>query len=227
MVVATSMLPTAATQWANSQNAVNLWHQQRYPNRYQNVAVYGSHATRPGDGYYEHAQRVGAALATSNMGVVTGGGGGSMRAAAEGAVSRGGHTIGMAMSFVGEQPSTDVHREMYHFSNFSDRLDKGFERRSALTAAVPGGIGTLMEITKKVTELSTDKTVLPAQKQVVLFDRNNIFRNFKQYLQDNMVANGLMSQESLDMLKIVDETQIESGIRQLQANGQFTRGLTA
>ena len=199
----------------------NNVYQHRYADRNRNVAVYASHATRPGDGFYEHAQQVGAAIADAGMGVVTGGGCGSMRATAEGASSHGGHTVGMAMDFIGEAPSDDVHREFYKFKNFEERLD-GFEKRSALTASVPGGMGTMMEITKKLTELSTDKTKLSSQKQMVLFDRNNIFANFKQYLQDNLVANGLMKQSQLDMIKVVDENHVQDGVTMLQSGNRFT-----
>ncbi len=223
MVVARSALQNSATAFY-AQSPANAWYQRRFPDRYNNVAVYASHATQPGDGFFEHAQQVGAALGEARLGVVTGGGDGSMRAAAQGALSRGGHTIGMAMDFIGETGSPDVHREFYKFSNFNDRL-KGFDERSALTAAVPGGIGTLMEITKKLTELSTHKTDQPAQKQIVLFDKNNIYRNFKRFLQDNLVANGLMSPEALDMLKVVDENHIGEGVGLLRGNGQFTRSV--
>ncbi len=202
----------------------NPWFQQHY-DRFNNVAVYASSRTQPGDGFYEHAQKVGQALADAGMGVGTGGGGGSMKAVAEGAVSRGGHTLGFAMPFIGESPSPEVHREMYMYDNFSDRLDNGFERRTAMTAAVPGGIGTLMELTKKMTELHTDKSPYTCQKQIVLFDKNGIYRNFIRYMRENLVANGMMDPKVLDMVKVVDN--VDEGVRYLKNNPHCTRGLLA
>jgi len=161
-------------------------------------------------------------LARSGFNVATGGGNGSMRAVAEGACAMGGHTIGMSMDLPNEKPSTDVHRECYHFDTFSDRLDKGFEERTAMTAAVPGGIGTLMELTKKATELETGKCVKPSQNQIVLFDKGGIFQEWKNFLANSLVSRGLMSRHTLDLFKVVNN--IDEGVRLLQQNRQYSGG---
>lgn len=179
----------------------NQWYEHRFP-RENNVAVYAAHASNPGDGFYEHAQSVGRAIASADMGVVTGGGPGGMRAVAEGAGSVGGHAAGMCMDFPGETPSLDVHPEAYHFDNFSDRIDKGFNRRAAFHAAVPGGIGTLHEVFKAVDE----------NQPVVMFDKDHVFANLKQYIQDNMVRRGFVRQSQLDQMIVVDEDHIQDGV---------------
>ncbi len=190
--------------------------------RRNTVSVYGSARTKPGDGYYEHAQKVGEAMAKAGLNVVTGGGPGAMRAIAEGAFRFPVNVLGMAMSFIGEEHSRDVHKVMRHFNNFFDRLDN-FESEAALTACVPGGIGSLMELTNIATKLDTGNTPYPLQKLMVLFDRNHMFRDLKQHLQDNFVKKGFMSQRVLDMMVVVGENEIEKGVALLKANKEFTK----
>ncbi len=192
--------------------------------RKNTVSVYGSARTKPGDGYYEHAQKVGEAMAKAGLSVVTGGGPGAMRAVAEGAFRFPVNVLGMAMSFIGEEHSQDVHKVMRHFNNFFDRLDN-FESEAALTACVPGGIGSLMELTNIATKLDTGNTPYPLQKQMILFDRNNMFRDLKQHLQENFVKKGFMSQRVLDMMVVVNENEIDKGVALLKANKEFTKAL--
>ena len=59
------------------------------------IAVFGSSATAPGSDDWNDAERVGARLAKSGLGVVTGGYGGTMEAASRGAALAGGPVIGV------------------------------------------------------------------------------------------------------------------------------------
>lgn len=218
----TALLPAsggnAQVETVSSVSRLDLHKESR---RRRTVSVYGSSRTKPGDGYYEHARRVGEALAAAGLNVVTGGGPGSMRALATGAFRFPVNVMGMAMTFIGEEHSHDVHTEMRHFNNFFDRLDN-FESEAALTAAVPGGIGSLMELTNIATKLDTGNCPYSMQKQIVLFDKGGMFRDFKKHLADNFVQRGFMSKNVLDMIHVVDEDEIEKGVVLLKKNRQFT-----
>lgn len=189
--------------------------------RLKRVSVYGSAQTKPGDGFYEHAQTVGKALGRAGFDVVTGGGPGSMRAIAEGASGEGASTTGLAMAFIGEEHSKDVHAVMRHFDNFFSRM-RAFEQEAAKTASVPGGIGTMMELTSIATKLDTKKVDDLMDDSIVLFDYKNVFKNWKTTLQNNFVKYGLMSQRAVDRFKIFDEHHIEDGIAFLKTNKNFT-----
>lgn len=189
--------------------------------RKNSVSVYGSARTRPGDGYYEHAQKVAQAMGKAGFDVVTGGGPGAMRAVAEGASEYGVKSTGLAMNFIGEEPSADVHKKMRRFNDFFKRMD-AFEEEAALSASVPGGIGTLMELTSIATKIDTNNTPWSMQRQIVLFDKNNVFRDFVAHLQDNFVNKGFMSQKTLNIFKIFDEDHIDDGVRLLKNSRGFT-----
>ncbi|MBY0403935.1 MAG: LOG family protein, partial [Cyanobacteria bacterium] len=192
--------------------------------RLHTVSVYGSARTKPGDGYYEHAQKVAKALGKAGISVITGGGPGSMRAVAEGVLKLPVRSLGLAMSFIGEKTSEDVHKRMMHFDNFFNRMST-FEKEGALTASVPGGIGTLMELTNIATKLSTGNTPWSLQKQIVLFDKNDVFKDFVNHLQKNFVDKGLMSQSAVNFFKVFDEDHIDEGVALLKSYQSFTEAV--
>jgi predicted Rossmann-fold nucleotide-binding protein len=130
-------------------------------------------------------------------------------------------SLGLAMSFIGEEPSADVHKDMRHFNCFFDRMNT-FEAEAALTASVPGGIGTLMELTNIATKLDTQNTPFPMQRQIVLFDKDGVFKDFIKHLDENFIQRGLMGKKILDIFKVVDEHHIEDGVALLKANQSFT-----
>lgn len=111
------------------------------------IAVFGSSQARPGDGLYEEAVRCGDLLAQAGFGVVTGGYGGVMEAAARGASRRGARAIGVTVPSV--FPDRSGANEFV-----SDEMPAAhlMERIHALTdmtdgwIAMPGSLGTLAEM---------------------------------------------------------------------------------
>ena len=184
------------------------------PTREKTVAVYGGNSIPVGTPLFKFCEKVGKSLGESGFGVLTGGGGGAMQAVAQGANTAGAHTIGMAMPFIGEKPFQG-NKEIEEYDTFSARIDDGYERRAALTAAVPGGMGTYQEITKKAVELYLDKTLYPSQKQIVLFEYKDFWKKFIDYLKEGPIAFGLMNPKFLDLFKVVNS--IPEGVELLQA----------
>ncbi len=190
------------------------------PPRRKTVAVYGGNSVEEGSPLYRLCYRLGEILAKAGFGVLTGGGEGAMRAVTEGAKKRGGYTIGMAMPFIGETPCDSD--ETHFFDTFSARIDEGYEARSAMTIAVPGGIGTLQEVTKKATELYLNKTIYPSQKQILLVEHQGYWKRFIDYLQKGPVAQGLMNPKVLDLFKIVRLSEVVPALKQ---NVPWTKGM--
>lgn len=112
------------------------------------IAVYGSAHVLPGSAEYEAARRVGGALAAAGYAVMTGGYGGIMAGASQGAAEQGGHVIGVTVNgvkleserivnpWVVEEIPTNSMRERLHI--LVDRAD-GY-------VVMPGGVGTLQEL---------------------------------------------------------------------------------
>jgi len=111
------------------------------------VAVFGSSASRPGDGEYEDGIKCGRLLAEAGLAVATGGYGGLMEAVCRGAAEAGGTTYGVTAPDVfpkrvganpwvqRELPADDLVRRIAQLTD----LASGF-------IALPGSIGTLAEL---------------------------------------------------------------------------------
>ena len=107
------------------------------------VAVIGSARIAPGDARYADAGRLGRAIATEGWALVTGGYGGLMGAAAEGAASVGGHTIGLPMSAWDRLAPHGSNAELRWSGDYAERL--GQLLAADVVVALPGGVGTLSE----------------------------------------------------------------------------------
>ena len=113
------------------------------------VTVFGGARPRPGEPAYEEARRLGGLLAQAGYAVMTGGYSGTMEAASRGAAEASGYVIGVTSDEIErwrpQGPNAWVKEERR-----TNRLD---ERMAILiedcdaAIALPGGVGTLLEIT--------------------------------------------------------------------------------
>lgn len=113
-----------------------------------NVAVFGGAGAKPQDDIYGQTVDLGAGLAKAGHTVMTGGYIGIMEAASKGANEAGGHVIGVTCdeieAFRPIKPNQWV-KEEWRYATLSDRLMNLVNRCDA-AIAMPGGIGTLAEI---------------------------------------------------------------------------------
>ncbi|MCS6836665.1 MAG: TIGR00730 family Rossman fold protein [Anaerolineae bacterium] len=118
------------------------------------IAVYGSARLLPDDPVYQQTYAVGRALAQTGYVVMTGGYGGVMAAASQGAAEAGGHVIGVTVGqrLTAEKEVNPWVKEEIYYDKLDDRLAHLVERADGYVV-MPGGIGTLQEITEAWTAL--------------------------------------------------------------------------
>jgi uncharacterized protein (TIGR00730 family) len=113
-----------------------------------NVTVFGGTKPKPGDADYHEAQRLGALLAYAGHTVITGGYIGTMEAVSKGAAKAGGHVVGITCREIedwrGGKANPWVHEE-HKVETLQERMTVLMDRADAVIA-LPGGIGTLAEI---------------------------------------------------------------------------------
>ena len=132
------------------------------------ITVFGSSAPREIEPAYQTAYRLGRVLADAGFTVCNGGYGGTMEAAARGAVEAGGHTIGVTCSaFKRSKANRYIRQEVPTFDlltrlNTLIRLGRGY-------VVLPGGTGTLLELSC-VWEM-TNKGLWRAPRPIVLLGR--------------------------------------------------------
>ncbi len=112
------------------------------------VTVFGGSSPRPGEAGYAQALRLGKLLGAAGHVVLTGGYIGTMEAVSRGAAESGGHVIGVTCDEIEAwrkvSPNPWVQEEM-RFPTLRQRLFALIDHCDA-AIALPGGIGTLAEI---------------------------------------------------------------------------------
>lgn len=121
------------------------------------VTVFGSSRPRPGEAAYQLAYELGRSVARSGWSLCNGGYGGTMEAAARGALSEGGHTIGVLCSKFRTRRPNRYLRETVRARTLFERLDVLLARGSAFVV-LPGGPGTLLELAA-VIELTRQRAI--------------------------------------------------------------------
>lgn len=110
------------------------------------ITIFGSARCAPHDPDYQAAYELGRSIAEAGWVVCNGGYGGTMEAAAKGAVESGGHTIGVTCSALRRRggPNAYIRQEVPTFDLLT-RLNT-LVRLANAYIVLPGGTGTLLEL---------------------------------------------------------------------------------
>ncbi len=162
------------------------------------VTVFGSARFKEDHQYYALGRQVGGALVQLGFTVMTGGGPGVMEAANRGAQEAGGRSVGCNITLAHEQfPNRYLDRYVTcHY--FFVRKVLLFKYSYAFVV-LPGGLGTLDELTEALTLIQTGKI---RQFPVVLMGVN-YWKPFTDLLKE-MVAHGTVSATDLDLFLVTD-----------------------
>lgn len=162
------------------------------------VTVFGSARFSESHAMYELGREVGGSLVKLGFTVMTGGGPGVMEAANRGARDAGGRSVGCNISLAHEQapnPYLDCYVTCYYFFVRKVLLFK----YSYAFVALPGGLGTLDELTEALTLIQTGKI---RQFPVVLMGIA-YWRPFTDLLR-NMLKEGTIAASDLDLMLVTD-----------------------
>lgn len=166
------------------------------------VSIYGSARVKPGDKLYLKTEEIAYSLGKAGFSIITGGGPGLMEAANKGALKAGVKSVGVNIELPEEQmPNT--------YSNISLSLRHFFVRKVLLvkyaTAFVimPGGLGTLDELTEVLTLMQT----LKIRPFPVLLYGSDYWNGFLDWLKGCTLAGGFISEEDLHLLRACDDTE--------------------
>ncbi|TET46561.1 MAG: TIGR00730 family Rossman fold protein [Dehalococcoidia bacterium] len=166
------------------------------------VSIYGSARVKPGDELYRKTEEIAHRLGEAGFSIITGGGPGLMEAANKGASKAGVTSVGVNIELPEEQlPNT--------YSNISLSLRHFFVRKVLLvkyaTAFIimPGGLGTLDELTEVLTLMQTHK-IKPFP---VLLYGSGYWNGFLEWLRNCTLDKGFISAEDLHLLRVYDDTE--------------------
>ncbi len=168
------------------------------------VSIFGSARTKTTDPYYHLGEEIAYQLTKSGYGIISGGGPGIMEAANKGAQRAGGKSVGLNIYLPFEQkPNSFVDQDkLFNFKYFFVRKVM-FMRYAQGFVVLPGGYGTLDELSEALTLIQTQKI---AQFPIILVG-TDYWSGLLDWFKGRMLDEGNISEEDLDLFHVVDEPE--------------------
>lgn len=166
------------------------------------VTIYGSARLSPDDPVYKKTENISYRLGNLGFSIFTGGGPGVMEAANKGALRSNSTSVGLNIDIPQEQALNQYTNVSIMFHHFFVRKVMLVKYASAFIC-MPGGLGTMDELTEVLTLIQTKK-IKPFP--VVLVD-SNYWQGFLDWLKGSMLKRGAISPEDLGLLRVCDEPE--------------------
>jgi uncharacterized protein (TIGR00730 family) len=164
------------------------------------VTVYGSARLKPGSPDYEKAREIAKLLGLEGFNIITGGGPGAMEAANLGAKEAGVKSAGLNIELPEEQVCNAYANLTLTFNHFFARKIM-LVKYSIAFVIIPGGMGTMDELTEVLTLIQTKK-IKPFP--VILFN-SEFWSGLLAWFKEQALPNGYMSQDDLHYMRFSDD----------------------
>jgi uncharacterized protein (TIGR00730 family) len=164
------------------------------------VTIYGSARLKADDKLYVQTEEIARRLGKLGFSIVTGGGPGVMEAANKGAFEAGATSVGLNIELPVEQVCNVYTTKSLSFHHFFARKVMLVKYASAFII-IPGGLGTLDELTEVLTLMQTHK-IKPFP---VIVYNSRYWKGFLDWLSSTVLAKGFISREDLDLLIVCDQ----------------------
>ncbi len=163
------------------------------------VTIYGSARLKPETPLYAQAEEIAYRLGKAGFTIMTGGGPGVMEAANKGARRAGVKSVGLNIQLPEEQACNVYADRSITFHHFFVRKVMLVKYATAFVI-MPGGLGTLDEVTEVLTLIQTQK-IKPFP--VILFS-SDYWGGFLDWLRETVLTSGAISEEDFDLLRVSD-----------------------
>jgi uncharacterized protein (TIGR00730 family) len=164
-----------------------------------NVSIFAASSSRIDNIYSKAASELGSLLAESGMNIIYGGGGiGLMGKLADAALNKGGKITGVIPSFMVEEGwGHERVTDMIVTADMGERKKWIFDNTDAVVA-LPGGIGTLDELTEAITL----KQLGIYKGPIIILNTAGFYNTFIEFI-DQLVAGHFLRLEHKDIWEIV------------------------
>jgi uncharacterized protein (TIGR00730 family) len=166
------------------------------------VTFYGSARLKEGDELYAQTEEIAYRLGQLGFSIITGGGPGAMEAANKGALKAGVESVGLNIELPKEQAGNDYTTKSIVFHHFFARKVMLVKYATAFVI-IPGGLGTLDELTEVLTLMQTLK-IKPFP--VIIFN-SRYWKGFLDWLESSVLGKGCIADEDLDLLIVCDKPE--------------------
>jgi uncharacterized protein (TIGR00730 family) len=165
------------------------------------VSIFGSARSQPGTPVYELTIEIARKLSDAGFAVISGGGPGIMEAANKGAFEGASPSVGLNIELPFEQsgnPYQDISLRFRHF--FARKV--AFVKYAAAYVVMPGGFGTLDELSEALTLMQTGK----GKKMPVVLVGSAFWGGLLEWMRSTVAAEGMISLADLEMMRVVDDS---------------------
>jgi uncharacterized protein (TIGR00730 family) len=164
------------------------------------VSMFGSARIKPSHKYYDVTRTIARKLSDAGFAVISGGGPGLMQAANEGAHAGRAPAVGLNIYLPHEQGGNPYQDIAINFRYFFARKMM-FVRFASAYVVLPGGFGTLDELTECLTLVQTGKT----RRIPVILVGGDFWNGFLDWLQDRLVGEGMVDARDMELMRVIDE----------------------
>lgn len=168
------------------------------------VTIFGSARVKPTNPYYKIAEDIAEQLVSQGYGVITGGGPGIMEAGNKGAHKAGGKSVGLNIYLPHEQKGNIYidPDKLITFDYFFVRKVM-FVKYSQGFIVMPGGFGTLDELSEALTLIQTKKI---GRFPIVMVGKK-FWAGMMDWIKTTLVDEKMISPEDLDLINLVDKPE--------------------
>lgn len=164
------------------------------------VSMFGSARIGPDHHYYATARAIARKLSDAGFSVISGGGPGLMQAANQGAYEGRSPAVGLNIILPNEQSGNRYQDISLSFSYFFARKMM-FARFASAYVVLPGGYGTLDELSECLTLVQTGK----GHRIPIILVGARFWGGLLDWMRDRQVGEGMISAADIDLMKVIDE----------------------
>lgn len=163
------------------------------------VSIFGSARAKPEDKYYKISMEIGMLLSNAGYSIVTGGGGGIMEAGNRGAYQGSSFSVGLNIVLPGEVINTDSQDISLRFRHFFTRKVM-FVKHAKAYVALPGGYGTLDELSEILSLIQTKKT----RHIPVILVHKKFWEPLIAWFENTLLKQGMIDAEDLNLYSFAE-----------------------
>lgn len=164
------------------------------------VTIFGSARMHHDNPYYIKCMNLARTLSDAGFAVISGGGPGIMAAANHGAFGGKSPSVGLNILLPQEQMPNIWQNISINYRHFFARK-VAFVKYADAFVLFPGGFGTMDELSEVLTLMQTEKS----RRIPLILVGSEFWRGLLDWFQSQMVAAGLISQEDLDLMLVIDD----------------------
>lgn len=166
------------------------------------VAIFGSARLKEGTPYYQLTEVIARKLSDAGFGVLSGGGPGLMEAANKGAIAGKSPSVGLNIVLPFEQGGNGYQDISISFQHFFARKTM-FVKYAAAYVVMPGGFGTLDELSEALTLIQTGKI----RRIPIVLVGSHFWAGLVVWIKTTLVDEKVISAKDLDLFHITDDPQ--------------------